>query len=51
MGHILGKEHSGRVRGVGDGVSPLQVFGPNNPQFFGTSNIGENKIPHQWFLL
>lgn len=47
LGQVLGKEHSGRVRCVGDGLCPSQVFGLSNPQFSGPStDIGE-----QWFLL
>ena len=32
---MFGKEHLGRVRGVGDGVCPSQIFGWSNPRFGG----------------
>jgi hypothetical protein len=33
---VLGNEHPGRVRGVGDGVCPTQLFGTRFPRFGGS---------------
>lgn len=39
LGQVFGKEHSGRVRCVGDGLCPTQVFGPTNPRFSASSSF------------
>ncbi|KAJ1427569.1 putative transposase, Ptta/En/Spm, plant [Sesbania bispinosa] len=38
LGQVFGKEHSGCVRGVGDGVCPTQVFGSSNLRFNAASS-------------
>ncbi|KAJ1381946.1 hypothetical protein SESBI_44680 [Sesbania bispinosa] len=43
LGQVFGKEHPGRVRGMGIGVCPTQVFGYSHQRFYGTippSSIG-----------
>ena len=51
LGQVFGKEHLGRVRGVGDGVCPSQIFGSSNPRFGGiptaTNCVQELKIEVQ----
>lgn len=46
LGQVFGKEHPGRVRGVGFGVCPSQVFGCRYQRFCATSSntSGHNKI-------
>jgi len=41
LAHVLGKEHSGRVQGLGFGPSPNQVFGTTT-QFSGTPSSSNN---------
>ncbi|XP_059309635.1 uncharacterized protein LOC132060676 [Lycium ferocissimum] len=38
LAQVLGKEHVGRVRGVGYGPTPTQVFGKKTYQFNGVSS-------------
>lgn len=39
LGQVFGKEHSGRVRGVGDGLCPSQVFGSTKSRFNASSSF------------
>lgn len=38
LGQVLGKEHSGRVRGVGGGLCPSQVFDSGYKRYCGSSS-------------
>ncbi|XP_060211284.1 uncharacterized protein LOC132638411 isoform X1 [Lycium barbarum] len=40
---VLGKEHAGRVRGVGYGPTPTQVFGQTSYQFNGVYSTQANR--------
>ncbi|XP_060186733.1 uncharacterized protein LOC132616141 isoform X5 [Lycium barbarum] len=43
LAQVLGKEHAGRVRGVGYGPTPTQVFGQTAYQFKGVSSTQANR--------
>ncbi|CAI0391163.1 unnamed protein product [Linum tenue] len=38
LGQVLGKEHSGRMRGMGAGVVPSETFGSSSSRYVGESS-------------